>query len=415
MVTVTTTRKRDEILSGYPLLLAAFLGIAIGINSIYFYTSGLFVKPLQAEFDWSRSAISSVNFVGALVSAGLAPFVGALTDRFGVRLVAGICLLGFASGFFLVSGAANFMEFFVFALFLQMVGTGTSPIVFSRLVNQHFNAARGLALGMSLAGTGLTGALAPRFLAGFIEENGWRDAYQVLGLIVVFLTPLVILLASYKVKSDKSEAHDQNDDSRFKQEEEHGIVLSEALRSSTLWILSALFFFVSIAIGGLILHFVPLLTDAGVDLKTAASVAGTLGISVVIGRIGIGFLLDRFFAPYVAMILFSITAIGLLVLAFAGADSAIIAAFCIGASIGGETDLIAYFTARYFGMRSYGKIYGIVYAVFTLGMSFSAVLVGGIYDLNGSYFPALLTSAGLLIVGVIFCSPLPAFPKFNTP
>jgi MFS family permease len=405
---------KKEMLSAYPLLLAAFIGIAIGINSIYFYTSGLFVKPLQAEFEWSRSAISSVNFVGALVSAGLAPFVGALTDRFGVRLVGGICLLGFASGFYLVSGASNFMEFFIFALFLQMVGTGTSPIVFSRLVNQHFNTARGLALGISLAGTGLTGALAPRFLAGFIEENGWRDAYQVLGLIVIFLTPLVILLASYKVKSNESEAGNTEDSSSSAEKKEYGIALSDALRSSTLWVLSALFFSVSIAIGGLILHFVPLLTDAGVDLKTAASVAGTLGISVVIGRIGIGFLLDRFFAPYVAMVLFSITAIGLLILAVAGPDFAIIAAFCIGASIGGETDLIAYFTARYFGMRSYGKIYGIVYAMFTLGMSFSAVLVGGIYDLQGTYFPALLTSAVLLMAGVFICSRLPAFPKFNT-
>jgi predicted MFS family arabinose efflux permease len=147
-----------------------------------------------------------------------------------------------------------------------------------------------------------------------------------------------MLLASYRVKSDEREPRDQESSPRFRQEGEQGIALSEALRSSTLWILSALFFSVSIAIGGLILHFVPLLTDAGVDLKTAASVAGTLGISVVIGRIGIGFLLDRFFAPYVAMILFGITAVGLLILAFAGAESAIIAAFCIGASIGGETD-----------------------------------------------------------------------------
>jgi len=122
-----------------------------------------------------------------------------------------------------------------------------------------------------------------------------------------------------------------------------------------------------------------------------------------------------FFAPYVAMIRFGITAVGLLILAFAGAESATIAAFCIGASIRGETDLIAYFAARYFGMRSYGKIYGVVYALFTLGMSFSTVLIGGIYDLHGTYFPALLTSAGLLMVGVVICSRLPAFPKFNTP
>jgi MFS family permease len=404
---------KNELLRGYPALIGAFLGIAIGINSLYFYTTGMFVKPLQEEFDATRGAISSINFVGALVSAGIAPFVGALTDRFGVRLVGGICLLGFSCGFYLVSGASNFTEFFIFALILQIVGTGTSPIVFSRLVNQHFDKIRGFALGLSLAGTGLTGAFAPRFLAGFIEDNGWRQAYQVLALIVIIFTPIVIILAGKKIKKESLEGDKASGGTQSKEVVEYGVPLVKARRSPTLWLLGAMFFFVSIAIGGLILHFVPLLTDAGVPLKTAASIAGALGISVVIGRVGIGLLLDRFFAPYVAMLLFAITAIGLLLLAFGGAQFAIIAAICIGCSIGGETDLIAYFTARYFGMRSYGKIYGIVYAMFTLGMSFSAVLVGVIYDTQGSYFMALLASASFLVIGCLICSRLPAFPEFN--
>jgi MFS family permease len=138
-----------------------------------------------------------------------------------------------------------------------------------------------------------------------------------------------------------------------------------------------------------------------------------LGLSVVFGRVLIGFLLDRIFAPYIAMLLFSITGVGLLLLAFGGAQFAVVAAICIGCSIGGETDLIAYFTARYFGLRSYGKIYGSIYAMFTLGMSFSAVLIGTIYDTQQSYFYALLASSCFLFISCIICTRLPAFPVFE--
>jgi MFS family permease len=399
---------KSEMLRGYPALLAAFIGMGIGVNSLYFYTTGMFIKPLQAEFDWTRGAISSVSFVGAMASAAISPFVGALTDRFGIRMIGGICLLAFACGLYLLSGVAGFTEFFIVSLLILMFGVGTGPVVFSRLVNQHFNKSRGFALGLALAGTGLAGAFAPRFIAGYIEEYGWREGYRIMAVIVIVLTPLVLFLARKSLTLAKDSFGEETENTPT-----YGYTLTEAKRSSTLWLLGALFFFVSLAIGGLIMHLVPLLTDANVPLKKAASIAGVLGLSVVIGRIGIGLLLDRFFAPYIAIILFFISGLGLLLLAFGGSGFAIIAAICIGCSMGGETDLIAYFTAKYFGLRSYSKIYGVVFMMFMFGMSFSAVLTGLIYDTQGSYFIALVISAVFLFIACIISSRLPAYPSFN--
>jgi predicted MFS family arabinose efflux permease len=124
-------------------------------------------------------------------------------------------------------------------------------------------------------------------------------------------------------------------------------------------------------------------------------------------------LLDKFFAPRVALILFALTAAGLLLLAFGGAQFAIVAAICIGCSIGGETDLIPYFTVRYFGMRAYGKIYGLLFAAFTLGMALSAVFAGLIYDNFGSYFYALVAASTCLSISCIVCFKLPLFPNFD--
>jgi MFS family permease len=404
---------KSELSFGIPVLIAAFIGMAIGINSLYFYTSGLFIKPLQEEFEWTRSAISSVNFFGALLSAGIAPFVGALTDRLGVRIVAGVCLLLFSCSFYLLSGVSGFTEFFIFSLILQLVGTGTGPIVFSRLINQYFDKARGFALGLTLAGTGVASTLAPRFLAGHIEDSGWREAYEILALIVIVFTPVVIFLARERSKDITNTNQQEKQTTNIKSNFEYGTSLDEARRSTTFWLLGVLFLIVSIAIGGLIMHLVPLLTDADVPLKKAASIAGVLGLSVVVSRIGIGLLLDRFFAPRVALILFFLTAVGLVLLAFGGPKFAIIAAICIGCSIGGETDLIAFFTAKYFGIRSYGKIYGLLYAMFMVGMSISAFLTGFIFDSFGSYFVALLTSTFLLLIACVICSWLPKYPEFN--
>ena len=196
-------------------------------------------------------------------------------------------------------------------------------------------------------------------------------------------------------------------------QKEYGLSFSEARKTSALWMLCALFFFVSLAIGGLIMHLVPLLTDAGVALKEAATIAGVLGVSVVFGRIAVGLLLDRFFAPYVAFILFSITAFGLVLLMLGGAKFAVITAICMGFSMGGETDLIAYFAARYFGLKFYSKIYGVIYALFMLGMSFSAILTGFIFDINGSYFYSLLCCAVFLGISCFICLRLPVFPVFS--
>ncbi len=133
-----------------------------------------------------------MTLAGALTLAISAPFVGALTDKFGARAVAGLSRLGFSGGFLLLSNVSpSFTQFLLLIVLLHLLGAGTSPVVYTRLVNQWFNQARGLALGIALAGTGITGALAPRLIAGCLQDHGWRSSYQLLALIVIVLTPLV--------------------------------------------------------------------------------------------------------------------------------------------------------------------------------------------------------------------------------
>ncbi|HKT78312.1 MAG TPA: MFS transporter, partial [Sphingobium sp.] len=78
---------RGEFASGGIMLAASFLGLSVGISSLFFYTLGIFIRPLQAEFGWSRGSLSLAVLISGIVLAIASPFVGRLVDRVGVRPV----------------------------------------------------------------------------------------------------------------------------------------------------------------------------------------------------------------------------------------------------------------------------------------------------------------------------------------
>lgn len=397
---------RAELRQGAPALIAAFLGVSFGISSLYFYTLGVFMKPMQADLGWSRTGLSAVPLIGALTLAVTAPLVGRLTDHFGVRPVAGVSLLGLAGGFWWVSTlSADLTMFLLINALVHLFAAGTSPVVFTRLVNQWFDKARGLALGIALTGTGITGALAPRLVSGYIEAHGWRGGYEALAMVILAATPIIVLLIRNRPRPVM--------DTDAVSPPLTGISLAEARKTTIFWLLAALFFCVALGVGGLIVHFIPMLTDAGVTLSRAATTAGVLGVSVILGRVVTGALIDRFFAPRIATLLFSIAAAGCLSLAAGGPDMAVVAAFAIGFAMGAEVDLIGYLVARYFGMTAYGAIYGWQYAMFMIGLALSPLLVGAAYDARGEYGFTLIGAATLLACAAALATRLPPFPDFR--
>lgn len=380
--------------------------MSFGISSLYFYTLGVFMKPMQADLGWSRTGLSAVPLIGALMLALTAPLVGRLADQFGVRRVAGVSLLGLAGGFWWISTlSADLTRFLIINATVHLLAAGTSPVVFTRLVNLWFDKARGLALGIALAGTGITGALAPRLMSGYIETQGWRGGYQALALVILLVTPVIVLLIRERPRL--SVGHESSRPALA------GISLAEARKSAVFWLLAALFFCVALAVGGLIVHFVPMLTDAGVSLSRAATTAGVLGLSVILGRGVTGVLIDRFFAPRIATLLFSVAAAGCAALEAGGPDMAVVAAFAIGFAMGAEVDLIGYLVARYFGMTAYGAIYGWQYAMFMIGLAASPLLAGAAYDARGDYGFAVIGAALLLILAAVLATRLPRFPGFQ--
>jgi MFS family permease len=164
------------------------------------------------------------------------------------------------------------------------------------------------------------------------------------------------------------------------------------------------FFLMSVSFHGYIVHLVPLLTDRGLSAQSAALTASLAGGAALVGRIGIGYLLDRFFAPSVAVWFFCGFALGIFLL-WSGAVGGwvFVAVVLVGLGLGAELDVMPYMVSRYFGLRAFGEIYSYTFAVFTLGGVVGPLLMGAGFDATGSYslvlatfVMAVLTAAGLM-------------------
>ena len=393
----------NEFKRGWPTLTGSFLGIGVSLVSLTYYSAGIWVKPWQEAFGWSRAEIGTGQTLSTLTLILAAPLAGKIIDRYGLRNVTTISLLLYALGLLAVSNmTGELWLFYALVVSYTLVGVASTPLGFTRAVNAWFTKNRGLALGLSLTSTGVAAFLLPKYLTPYVAVYGWREGYFILFVIAVVAIPLVwLLIRDHPPESEVNSASGE--------ELLPGVTLQEAIRTRVFWSIAALFLLVAIAVLGIIPSFIPLLQDAGLDATRAGELGAVLGASVMGGRLITGYLIDRIFAPYVTAVIFTLVAAGCLALGVGGITYAFLAAIALGFAVGAEVDLIGYFTARYFGLANYAMIYGVQYSVFSLGAGISPVLAGYIWDVNGNYDLALIGAAVLLIVGVIIALTLPKF------
>ena len=391
---------KAEITAGWSLLLTATIACGTGVSSLIYYSFGLFVAPLQQAFGWSRGEVSTTLFYGSVGLVLAAPVLGWLIDKLGARRVALVAVPCFVAMLLVVSRFDGSRALFYGLFFLlNVAGIGTSSILYTRAVAGSFHAARGMALGITLAGPGSAAILLPLLMQSVIGAYGWRMGFVTLAILAVTPWPLVY----FWLKPRAGQTHLDVG------AEVPGMGRREALRTRTFWTLALGFAATAVACSALVVHMVPMLRDAGLTQRHAAQIASLIGIGVVVGRIGIGWLVDRMFAPYVAAAIFIVTAGGCALLMQGGAQQAPQAAFLIGFALGAEVDLLAFLTSRYFGLRHYGFIYATVYAAFWLSSSLGPVMAGRLFDHYGDYQATLAMVTGLMLFGALASITLPRY------
>jgi MFS family permease len=190
----------------------------------------------------------------------------------------------------------------------------------------------------------------------------------------------------------------------------------QGLSSSAFWIVTAILFVSSISMNGAITHLSALLTDRGITARDAAICASILGGASLLGRIGVGWLLDRFFGPRVALAINLLTALGIFVLARAGSvASGCLASALIGIGAGGEAAITPYLLTRYFGLRAFSTLYGLTWTFYAAAGAIGPVILGRAFDMTGSYASLLTALAGILTLAAVMNLFLPKYSEFAQP
>lgn len=398
----------DEFRRGWRPLSASFVGIGVSMVSLPYYSAGIFVRPLEQDFGWSRAEIGLAGLVAVVTLSLTAPIAGSVIDRFGIRSVATLSLLLYGIGLLALSQMSGSLTvYYLIVAGYTAVGVASTPLAFTRAVTAWFERHRGLALGLSLSSTGLAAVLLPMLMTPFVAEQGWRAGYQLMFAIVLLGLPVVW----FWIRDNPSLAASSRNSTCGST---GNVGARTALRSRRFWLLGTMFLIVALAVSGLIASFIPLLLDRGFSPKSAGSFGAVLGSSIVVGRLVTGFAVDRLFAPRVAALVFIMAGLGCLMLALGGENWIVVTAIALGFAMGAEVDLLGYFTARYFGMDSYGRIYGSLYSMFTIGAGASPAIAGRIHDVSGSYDIALLGAAALLVVAGAMSLLLGPFPDQPT-
>lgn len=407
------------------LVFSTMVGLATGIASLNLFAIGIFQGPITQEFGWSQTEYAIVTLVGTVVTVISSLYIGKWFDRQGVRRAAlvGVVMvaLSLISLYWLTDSLLHF--YIVFAL-LPIIGAGTSSVAYSRVIAAWFDRRRGQAFGAALAGIGIGGAVLSSVSQFLIGTVGWRGAYVGLGILTLLVTlPLLFL----KLRDSPAEMGLGMDGRRpgttsstmgaemtgaAAQPVLIGFTAAESRRKPRFWLMFFSFLLLAVGIGGVLIPLVPILRARGIAPEQAAAVQGALGLALIIGRAFAGFLMDRFFAPFVAaaILLFPLVGVTLLALDAAG-PTALIAAVCIGLAAGAELDVIAVLVTRYFGNLAYAENYGWQYAAWTLGSGTAVIVTNRVYDVLGTHTPVLWIYVGLFALSALLIARLGSYPE----
>jgi MFS family permease len=397
--------KEGEFRRGWQIVLASLFIFGCGLAALPFYTIGVFTPHLVHEFGWSVGQIMTAMMITTVSVTVGGPAAGLLCDRYGTRPVVLISLVLFGLSYMSLATLGNsLLRFYLTFATISLLGAGTLPITFTRTINRWFDRRRGLALGLAMMGTGLFGILCKPLLAWVIGDWGWRTGFAVLGAL-----PLALALPIAFVLFREPGGEPAVAEKTAVAEELAGMTWAEAVRSWRFWLMATILLPISFALAGTVPNLEGVLTDRGLTPATILSLTPLVGFASITGRLIGGWLLDRFWAPAVAFVLLSLPCLSFVILGGGHLDhtSGALAILLLGFALGIEYDVVAYITARYFGLKAYSSIYSVFYVCFSIGAGFGPMVFGMVRDRAHDFAPALqlatvllpLSAAAFLLLG----------------
>ncbi len=398
--------RKPKFFYGYIVVMAA-IGIQVIAFGI-FNTFGVFFKPIQNEFGWSRATISGAGSIRSLIFGLLAIIVGSLNDRFGPRITMTVCGFFFGLGHLLMSRVNSIGQLYLFYGVIVGVGASALDVVLLSTVARWFVKKRGMISGITKAGTGLGMLIMPLVASRLISAYGWDTAYVVLGsIILIVVIPLAFLLRRDPGEMQLLPDGEEQINAAGLDSAEAGFSLREASRTRQLWTICAVYLTIIFCAQTILVHIAPHAVDLGISATDAAIIVSVVGGVSIAGRLVMGNAGDRIGNKRAMVICFALLVAALSWLQFARELWMLyLFAAVYGFAHGGFFALLSPLIAGLFGTRSQGTTLGIVLFGGQIGGAIGPLLTGYIFDTRGSYQLAFLILLAFATTGLILMTSL---------
>jgi MFS family permease len=396
-------KTRQSLYYGW-ILLAAVVFVVLagsGIRAVF----GVFIKPIEAEFGWTRQQLSGAAALSLFVLGAVGPAVGWLADIWGPRRVMLLAAATLGVGTILASFVAHLWQLYASAGVLMAVGAGgLSMATISTIAARWFVARRGLILGILGGAMSAGQMLVVPLSMVIIHLYGWRSSFLWLGIGVLLVAlPLILAFVRDDPKDMGLEPYGKGTPAGKVfggATDERRVPVSEAMGVPAFWLLALTFFVCGYTSNGLVLtHLIPHAAEHGFSEMHAAQALGLMGAMNIVGTVLSGWICDRYGRKGPLAFYYGVRGLSLIFLLYVwNVPSLHIFAAIFGLNYISTVPPTTTMTANIFGRLSVGALSGWIFFSHQVGSAIGAWAGGAIFDVTGSYSWAFLSAAVMAFV-----------------
>ncbi|NLV16643.1 MAG: MFS transporter [Syntrophomonadaceae bacterium] len=410
--------QKGKLFYGWWIVAACFILMFAGVG-ILINTYGVLFGGILADTSFSRGGLGLYFTIMSLAIMVASPFLGRMLVKYNTQLVMTVCIVITGLAFMAFSQATQLWHFYLIAIIAGVFGAGTSTLPASLLITNWFNDKRGTAMGIAFTGSGIGGMLCNPLAQSVINAYGWQMAYVILGLIFLVI---MIPMALFVIKLHPSQkglvplgAEKEAEAGSAPSATVVGLTAGEVTKSPVFWLLGLSLFLTMFLFLGVQNNIPIWMQDMGHTPAVAASImAAYMGV-LVVGKMVVGAILDKFGAKVGITFCMGLVVVALFF--FINGGSMVMAGlFVLAFAMGGPVATVwpSFIAGHLYGNLDYGTIYGFVQIFVTLGMAFAMPVTGAVYDSTGSLMPVWYVFMALgVVVLLMFYLVLGRQPKLK--
>ncbi|MCX8277356.1 MAG: MFS transporter [Dehalococcoidia bacterium] len=392
-----------RIYRGYPIALVVFLstGLSVGMAQ---YAFGEFATPLKEEFGWSQTQLN-LSLAFSFISGLLAPFIGNLSDRIGIRPVMFGSLLLIASGFLLRPLISELWHWYLFSSLVYAGFPGATIMPAGKMVGLWFPKTRGRVMGAVVAGNNFGGVTMPPLAAGIIAAVSWEMAYVTFGLLMAVLgivALLVIVEDESKVESEMNRTGRSDQAHVARAAARAGLTVKQALANRNFWLIMLGLVAATFTYQGVLTQLRQHFEESGFApavATTAVSIVAGMGIA---SKLAFGRASEKITARIATIISVSFQALGVFIIATTDTTFVLwVGIFIFGTGFGGLGALIVLVVQEAFGMKEFGGIMGLMQVGMIASGTGAPLIAGAIHDSTDSFDNSFLIVVAVFILGIV--------------